>query len=406
MPGKEQETVKVQPPEPTAPPEPGGPTTGNPPEKAKTVDNAKPAPPQNQMQVVNRFFLSPAVRARFMEILGKQNAGPYIASVLIAVGSSDKLMKCSLPSIFHSAERAATLRLSVDPSTGQAYLVPFAGKCTLIVGYKGLYDMAVRTEKYTLINVHEIYEGQVITPDPFTGEITRESLSGGPTSKKVIGWLGVFIMRSTMSHTLYMTVEEIHAHAKHYSKSYSYPDSGWQTNVDAMERKTVLRLLLRRWGYLDPVDKLALEAAEAAEDEEETIADLQNLGVIDGEWSDPVPVEERPKPSEAELMHNLGYGKKAPGTIEVRTITQEEAQAEMAAKKEEPAKESPIQRSIRTFWELDARAQLLGLPASMLPERVTIDQVRKLINELTSKIVTEEIERSKKAKPTQTGMSL
>jgi recombination protein RecT len=82
-----------------------------------------------------------------MEVLGSNNtAAAYISSVIIAVGASEALQQCTPKSIAVSALRAATLGLSVDPALGKAYLVPFKNEATLVVGYKGLIDLATRTE--------------------------------------------------------------------------------------------------------------------------------------------------------------------------------------------------------------------------------------------------------------------
>jgi len=207
-------------------------------------------------------------RDRFAGVIGERAAGAYISSVMIAVKESKHLQECSLESIYVSALRAATLKLSVDQSTGQAYMVPFKGRATLVVGYKGLYDMAVRTGKYRYINVGPIYEGMEVEENPITGFHTI-SRTGTLNKDKVIGWIGAFEMNpergqvTGFGHTIYMTVEEIHAHAQQYSKSYNDPKSPWKTETHKMERKTVLRLLIRRWGYLDPADVQALEEVES-----------------------------------------------------------------------------------------------------------------------------------------------
>ncbi len=257
------------------------------------------ATPINAIQKVSNYMRSDVVKARFAEVVGSQNAGAYISSVLLAVANSKDLQKCSTESIYISAMRAATLRLSVDPSTGQAYLVPFKDKATLIVGYKGLYDMAVRTGLYHYINVSLIYEGQTVTPHPISGLVTIGGLGGTKKSDRVIGYLGAFEMRDGFAHTLYMTVEECHEHAKKYSKSYSFSSSGWQTDPAAMERKTVLRLLLRKWGYLDPADVQALESIEA---EPETI-DVEAVMTETAESTEK---------SNLEIMSELGYDAEQP----------------------------------------------------------------------------------------------
>ena len=217
---------------------------------------------------ISNYLDSDTVKARFASVLGDRQAMPYIASVMITVKESKQLQECHPESIYTSALRAATLKLSTDTATGQAYMVPFKGRATLVVGYKGLYDMAVRTGKYRYINVGPIYEGQVVEENQITG---FHSISGRRTGDKVIGWIGAFEMNpergqvTGFGKTIYMTVEEIHAHAKEYSKSYDYKDSTWKKETPKMERKTVLRLLLRRWGYMDPADVETLNETEGDE---------------------------------------------------------------------------------------------------------------------------------------------
>lgn len=260
------------------------------------------APEKKAIEKVSDYMRSEAVRARFAEVVGSHNAGAYISSVLLAVSNSDKLKACRIESIYVSALRAATLRLSCDQSTGQAYLVPFGNIATLIVGYKGLQDMAVRTGKYRYINTNPIYEGEVMVEDRISGFY---SIEGGKKSDTIIGWLAAFEMNPERGQvrgyakTIYMTVAEIHAHAKKYSKSYSYKESGWQTDPAAMERKTVLRLLLRRWGYLDPVDIATLESIEK---EDPNIVDV-NLP----EWDGSIEDEPKQKASQEQLMAELGF---------------------------------------------------------------------------------------------------
>jgi len=255
------------------------------------------ATPQNQdkaIQKISSYMRSDMVKQRFSETIGNGNSGAYISSVLLAVAENEALQKCTLESIYTSAMRAASLRLSVDPSTGQAYLVPYGARATLIVGYKGLQDMAVRTGKYRYINVTPIYEGEKVEENRISG---FHSISGGKESKTIIGWLAAFEMYAGFAHTMYMTVEEIHEHAQKYSKSYENPKGGWKTDTHAMERKTVLRLLLRKWGYLDPADATVLEEIE------------NDSPPIDVDAIDPayLPDSQEYTKTEDELMKELGY---------------------------------------------------------------------------------------------------
>lgn len=251
---------------------------------------------QTAISKINHYLGSEAIKARFAEVVGEHNSGAYISSVILAVADSEALQNCQPQSIYVSALRAATLRLSVDPGLGQAYLVPYGGKAVLIVGYKGLQDMAVRTGKYRYINVGPVYEGEVIEESRISG---FHALTGHRSSRdaRVIGWIAAFELYAGYAKTMYMTVEEIHEHAQKYSKSYNNPRGGWKTDTTAMERKTVLRLILRKWGYLDPSDVAMLTEIEKEPE------------AIDAEFDEGEYTEREPAPrrSEEQNMADLGF---------------------------------------------------------------------------------------------------
>ena len=253
---------------------------------------------------VTKYLDSEIVKSRFAEVIGNKNAGAYISSVMIAVKDSEALLACSPGSIYSSALRAATLKLSVDSALGQAYLIPFKGQATLVVGYKGLYDMAVRTGRYRYINVGPIYEGQEIEENQITG---FHSISGQKKGDKIIGWIGAFEMNpergmiNGFGKTMYMTSEEIHAHAKEYSPGYDNPKGTWKKETKKMERKTVLRLLIRRWGYLDPADANALEEAE------QQSIDAESSNIYVPEYDEGA---EEVKRTTEESLQQLGFGGK------------------------------------------------------------------------------------------------
>lgn len=251
-----------------------------------------------QRLTVKEYMHQEPVVQSFKDVLGDNNANAYITSVLIAVANSDALQKCEPASILTSAMRAATMRLSVDPGTGEAYLVPFKDKCTLVIGYKGIRQMALRTGKYRYLNVSSIYEGEEIIEDRMTG---MHSLAGGRTSKTIIGWLLYFELISGFRKSFYMTVEEIHDHARKYSKTYNNEHSTWKTERTKMERKTVLRLGLSLWGYFDPHDAMLMAKVEDAQPGGEVVdAELED-------YEEPEPTEPEPVKSEDQILLELGF---------------------------------------------------------------------------------------------------
>lgn len=239
--------------------------------------------------------MSDIIRAKFSEALGSQAVGGYIQSVLLAVAQNNALSECEPVSIIGSALRAAVLRLSVDPGLGHAYLVPFKGKATLVIGYKGLIHMAQRTGKYRYINAGPIFEGETVVEDRITG---LHTITGNRTSSNAIGYILAFELVSGFSKTVYMTVEELKSHGRRYSRNFSKEDSLWQTDPDRMFKKTVIRMGLSHWGYLEPSDLQALAMAE----DEDSETELQTLDL------EAIPPAELDWPLDAETsMDQLGF---------------------------------------------------------------------------------------------------
>lgn len=243
------------------------------------------------------YMRSDLVKERFAEVLGNErNAAPYITSVLLAVANNEKLQECTHQSIYSSALRAATLRLSCDPGTKQAYLVPYGNSATLIVGYKGLYDMAVRTGKYRYIHTGKVYEGEEVVFDRITG---AASIEGHKKSELHHGWLASFQMYDGLSKTIYMSVNEIHEHAKQYSKGYNRKDGAWKTATEQMERKTVLRRLIMDWGFIDPSDAPMITFEEEFIDAE--FEDVPEVEIVESEST------EEKEFNEQQVLDDLGF---------------------------------------------------------------------------------------------------
>jgi len=234
---------------------------------------------------IAKYGRSPEVMQVFNSIL-RGGGMAYIESAILAVKMSPPLQECTPQSIFSSALRAATLKLSCDPSLGHAWLVPYknsrkskaAGydvfEANFQAGWRGIQHMAIRTGKYWYINVSKIYEGEEVIEDRITGKMKIVGSSGGKTP---IGLIASFKLISGLEKTIYMSNDEMEAHGRKYSKAYNRSDSVWQTNKEAAYHKTILLKLLRTYGYLDPIDADLLDESQAeAEGEQiEVVGELE-----------------------------------------------------------------------------------------------------------------------------------
>lgn len=187
------------------------------------------------------------VKAKFQEIL-KDRAAGFTANLAVMVSNSEALSKCEPMSVISAAVISASLDLPLDPNLGFAAVVPYGNKAQFQIMYKGLNQLAMRTGQYKTIGVSEIYEGQLESENPLTGDYVFNF--DNKTSSKIIGFAAYFRLLNGFEKTVYWPVEKINAHGKKYSKSFNNINGRWKEDFEAMSRKTVLKHLLSKWGIL------------------------------------------------------------------------------------------------------------------------------------------------------------
>lgn len=215
---------------------------------------------------VRSLLLSTAIQKRFEQVMGdKHKADLFMTSLSTMVYASDALKQCEPETVIAAAIEAAAYDVPIGPTLGYAHLIPYKGKARFQPGWKLYVQLAHRTGQYHRIHVGELYEGQVRGTDPFTGELLR----GERTGNTVAGYIAYFKLLNGFEKYVYMTTEELLAHGKQYSPSYSRADSKWKTDFDAMARKTVIKALLSKWGPLS-IQMQTVLAADVPPDETAT----------------------------------------------------------------------------------------------------------------------------------------
>lgn len=233
--------------------------------------NTQPQP--KPIATVKGLLCNVDYKKRFEEILGKKAQG-FLSSV-INVSSSPTLKDCEPTSIVSAAVVAATLDLPIDPNLGFAYIVPYNTKkgnekikvAQFQMGYKGFIQLAQRSGQYKTINATEVFEHEIKKVNRLTGEI--EFNEDAEPSTKVVGYVGYFRLINGFEKALYMTREQLEAHGKKYSQSYKskmdwvVKSSLWTTDFDSMATKTVIKLLISKYGPLSIEMQKAVAADQA-----------------------------------------------------------------------------------------------------------------------------------------------
>ena len=156
--------------------------------------------------------------------------------------------QCSADSVLQSVKTACEFGLSFAKAGGQAYLVPFKNQCTLIIGYRGLMDLARRSADVTSLQSGVVYKGD--TYEPHLGSNPHIVHTPNPTAShaddKIVAAYSIAKHRSGEQSVETMTVEDI---KKIRSRSKAAAKGPWVSDFAEMCRKTVERRHLKRLSW-------------------------------------------------------------------------------------------------------------------------------------------------------------
>lgn len=208
--------------------------------KKNTITAAKEA------KTLKGMLESPAYKKKFEEMLGKKAAG-FMSSIIAVTNNNNYLMKADPATVIGAAAQAAMLDLPINQSLGFAYIVPYKGAAQFQLGYKGYIQLAQRSGQYIDIGAKTVYEGEL----EYENRLLDKFRFGERTGDKVIGYLAYFRLTNGFEKMLFMTLDEMQAHAKKYSQNYKGGTDKWGlADFNVMAEKTVLKRLLSKFGPL------------------------------------------------------------------------------------------------------------------------------------------------------------
>lgn len=275
----------------------------------------------NQLIQVKAFLEDENLKKRFDSVLGKK-ANQFMSSILSAVSGNASLQECDPKSIISAALIAASLDLPIDSNLGFAAIVPYGSKdgkrAQFQIMAKGFIQLAIRTGQYSGMNYSEVYEDELLEYNPITKELrfNAKYKENGQREKgqadKIVGYYAWIQLASGFRQSIYMTVNEIKNHAKKYSASYKndlskgWNSSRWSTDFHVMALKTVIKLLLSKWGILSVDMQKAMVADQKVfngDVTEYTDNPQEHIESAPTPIADPFvkPVPELPAPPEAKI---------------------------------------------------------------------------------------------------------
>lgn len=243
------------------------------------------------------FFQSEKVVKKFEEVL-HDKAKPFVTSILSVVNDNKLLQKANPQTIMSAAMTAATLNLPVQSSLGFAYLVPYKQNAQFQLGYKGLIQLAIRSGQVTSINADKVYKEQFMSYDPLFGELNIDFSKNHKKGEKPIGYFAAFSLINGFKKVTYWTRQEVEEHAKRFSKSFK--NGPWNTDFDAMARKTVLKSIMSTYAPLTTEMETAFIADNKNEDMTAVPLDKteSKASKLSQKFIDAIQVEESEKPED------------------------------------------------------------------------------------------------------------
>lgn len=219
-----------------------------------------------------------------------------VKSAMLAAMKNPQLEQCKGQTVAASLVQAAQLGFTdVSGTLGQAYLVPYNGVCQLIVGYRGMIELARRSGEIASIDAQPVFKGDVfkrtLGDNP---SFIHEPGDGEQTYANLIGCYVIAKFKDGGISRTWMYKREIDA-----VKKNSGP---WREHPIQMALKTVVRRGFKWWPMSLDVQRDMQEMGTKAESR----AVIEDILDVEASVHEPEQVE--PPASLKELAAAPGIG--------------------------------------------------------------------------------------------------
>lgn len=200
------------------------------------------------------------------------SAERFMTSIKLAIADpkNKTLAACNPTSIIACAIQSASLGLEVGGLLGQAFLIPYKNKdgsytCTFQTGYKGLLLLARRSNTIKTIIAECVRENDTFTYSPTSDKVIQHNIRAFGNRGGVLGYYCLVKLSNGGEQCSVMGIADIQEYRQRFSKAGS--GGAWDTNFDAMAKKTVIIQTLK---YCP----ISVEALQAVRQEEMRMAGL------------------------------------------------------------------------------------------------------------------------------------
>jgi recombination protein RecT len=262
-------------------------------DKSKAVEKRAPATIRDHLES-DRF--KSAVAAALPSHLKPER---FLRVGLTAMTRNPKLEQCDQASFF--AAMLTLSQLGLEPDGRLAHLIPFENRkrgvveCQLIIDYKGLVDLAMRSGTIAKLHADVVCEHDEFDFD--RGEILKHKFKLGEDRGAVLGAYSLCRFKDGTEKAEVMSSKEVEAIRNRSRAGNSGP---WVTDWNEMAKKTVFRRL-SKWLPLSPEYRDALDHDADAIEVASTVASkvVAPKFELPEAAEEPDPVNQEPEVAEA-----------------------------------------------------------------------------------------------------------
>jgi recombination protein RecT len=169
---------------------------------------------------------------------------------LTVLSNNPKLMECDPRSVIGGLMTIAQLGLRPGVGAlGHAWLIPFKGKATLVIGYKGWLELVYRSGMVSTIGVRPIREADTFSYEYQDARTVIRHVPEWRTESPIIGWYGVATRTDGGEMiTEPWSRERVERHRDRFAMAKDRNGTivgPWRDDFESMAAKTVLLNLMR-----------------------------------------------------------------------------------------------------------------------------------------------------------------
>ena len=189
----------------------------------------------------------------------------FIRIALTALTRTPKLMECSPESLFKCLLDLSAL--GIEPDGRRAHLIPYGNTATLILDYKGIAELVLRSGEVSKLHADIVCENDVFEYD--RGEIKAHKIDFRKPRGAMFASYALALMKDGTEACQVLAKEEVDAVRKRSRACGSGP---WVTDYNEMAKKTAFRRL-SKWLPLSPELREKVDT-----DEDASVADVVTVG--------------------------------------------------------------------------------------------------------------------------------